>query len=110
MNKTGNFFCYGWITAPKVIDPADAWVAVEAEIAQGQWMMIALSPWIIGDKSNIMQYVGFNCPVQVGVNIRIRTGFQITDFSRSFSGRGLVINTESPNQNINNTFIGYILG
>lgn len=110
--RTGNLFCYGWITAPKVIDPANAWVAIETKLNDNNWAMIALQPWIIGDKSSVMQYVGFNCPVQENMQIRIRTGFQITDFSQSFSGRGLVLNIGSQSQgsNINNSFIGYILG
>lgn len=110
--RTGNLFCYGWITAPKVIDPANAWVAIETKLNGNNWAMIALQPWIIGDKSSVMQYVGFNCPVQENMQIRIRTGFQITDFSQSFSGRGLVLNvgSEARDSNINNSFIGYILG
>jgi hypothetical protein len=46
------------------------------------------------------------------MTLRITTGFTITDFSRSFAGRGLVINLDSAkiNSNINNTFIGYVLG
>lgn len=93
--KTGNLFCYGWITAPKVIDPAEAWVGVEAKNNNNDWILISLQPWIIGNNSNVMQYVGFNCPVQQNTHIRITTGFTITDFSRSFSGRGLVLNVES---------------
>lgn len=112
ISKTGNLFCYGWITAPKVLDPANAWVAIEAKMTNDNWAMIALQPWIIGDKSSVMQYIGFNCPVQENMQIRIRTGFQITDFSQSFSGRGLVLNvgSEAQDSNINNSFIGYILG
>lgn len=113
INKTGNLFCYGFITAPKIIDPANAWVAIETKMNNSNnWAMIALQPWIIGDKSSVMQYVGFNCPVQANMQLRIRTGFQITDFSQSFSGRGLVLNVGSNAQgsNINNSFIGYILG
>lgn len=110
--KTGNLFCYGWITAPKVIDPAEAWVGIEAKNKNGDWILISLQPWIIGNNSNVMQYIGFNCPVQRDMEIRVTTGFTITDFSRSFSGRGLVLNIESEkiNSNINNCFIGYILG
>jgi hypothetical protein len=46
------------------------------------------------------------------MEVRITTGFTITDFSRSFSGRGLVLNIESNKiySNINNCFIGYVLG
>ena len=74
--------------------------------------MIALSPWIIGEKSNILQYVGFNCPVQKDLIIRIRSGFKVADNSRSFANRGLIFNVTSTatRSNINNTFIGYILG
>jgi hypothetical protein len=54
ISKTGNFFCYGWITAPKVIDPADAWVGIEAKNENGDWMLISLQPWIVGNNSNIM--------------------------------------------------------
>jgi hypothetical protein len=45
------------------------------------------------------------------MKIRITTGFTITDFSRSFSGRGLILNVGSKKlmSNINNSFIGYIL-
>lgn len=110
-SKTGNLFCYGWLTAPKTLDPARAWVAVEANV-RGTWIMIGLQPWVIGNKSSVMQYVGFNVPVQKGMSIRISTGFQIEDYDQSFSGRGLVLNvqSESVRSNINNAFIGYILG
>ena len=109
--KTGNLFCYGWITAPKVIDPAEAWVGIEAKNKNNDWILISLQPWIVGNNSNVMQYIGFNCPVQQNMEIRVTTGFTITDFSRSFSGRGLILNVQSDvNQsNINNCFIGYVL-
>lgn len=112
INKTGNLFCYGWITAPKTIDPAEAWVGIETKNSNGQWVLTSLQPWIIGENSTVMQYIGFNCPVQQNTKIRITTGFLITDFSRSFAGRGLVVNVESSSfgQNITNTFIGYVLG
>lgn len=112
IQKSGNLFCYGWITAPSVIDPANAWVGIEAKKGTSDYMLIALQPWIVGDNSNVMQYIGFNCPVQKNMVIRITTGFTITDFSRSFSGRGLVVNVNSSAtySNINNCFVGYVLG
>lgn len=54
VDKTGNLFCYGWITAPKVIDPASAWVAIEAKMKNNTWVMLSLQPWIIGEKSSVM--------------------------------------------------------
>lgn len=114
VKHSGNMLCYGWITAPQTMDPADAWVGIEVASSQNshEWKLLALQPWIIGSKSSVMQYVGFNCPVQAGTYIRITTGFQIKDFGQSFAGRGMVFNIKSDakTSNINNSFIGYILG
>lgn len=110
IDKGGQFVCYGWLTGSNRIDPAQAYVALEAYISN-KWVLIQLQPWIIGAHSQYMQYVGFNAPVSKGLKLRITTGFKIEDFDQSYASKGLIVNVKSDNTHTNsmNTFVGYVL-
>lgn len=107
---------YGWLADNGNVDPAAAWVALEAYsdsiLEGGGWIIIAVQPWIQGNKHSNLQYVGFNVPVSKGMKIRVSTGFDLNYSNSTYQSRknSLVknINTAS-SMNITNSFIGYIL-
>jgi len=110
MENSGNLVIWGYVSAPKVIQTSQCWVAMEGLIG-GKWKMLQLHPWIVGSKSAFLQFVGFNAPVAQGLKIRIVTGFQPNLNSSGYGNSGLIYSTESDNQNIGsmNTFRGYVI-
>lgn len=74
LSATGNMYVYGWLADNGNVPPAQAWVALEAEI-NGAAQKIALCPWSISSYSKQLGYVSFNVPVAAGLNVRIATGF-----------------------------------
>ena len=74
MNASGNLYVYGWLADQGNIAPAQAWVALEAQI-NGSWTKIALCPWSISSYSKQLGYVSFTVPVAKDLNVRIAAGF-----------------------------------
>ncbi len=102
--RSGNLVCYGWLADKGNVAPQNAWVALYGYV-QGQWVILQLQPWIIGQKSQSLQYVGFNVPVKAGLYLKIMTGFPVDGTNSGFqSGRTLTFSTGEPN-----SFVGYIL-
>ncbi len=102
--RTGNLVCYGWLADKGNVAPQNAWVALCGYI-NGQWVILQLVPWIIGTKSQSLQYVGFNVPVRSGLFLKIKTGFPVDGSNSGFqSGHTLTFSTGEPN-----SFVGYIL-
>lgn len=101
-NTTGNLVIYGWLADNGNTISQHAWVGLFGEIS-GNWILLQLQPWIIGQKSSIMQYVGFNIPVKNGLHLKIKTGFAVNgsnSVQMDTFGWGL--------QTVNN-FAGYII-
>lgn len=59
----------------------------------------------MSERSKVIQYVGFNIPVQKGLRLKIKTGFSVNSTATATnSGNSLVF------QNVqHNTFVGYIV-
>lgn len=114
--QSGNLVMYGWLADNGNVDPAAAWVAVEAYsdtiLEGGGWIIVALQPWIQGTKHSNLQYVGFNIPVAKGMKLRITTGFDLNYTNSTYQQRKntLVMNVNTASaMNITNSFIGYVL-
>lgn len=77
---TGNLVIYGWLDSSSCLDNnsiPSAFCVIEAKISSptsvdGTWEIIGVQPVI---PSKNITYVGFNLPVQEGLEIRARTGF-----------------------------------
>lgn len=107
----GNLVCYGWITPFDLVDPASAWVVLECFI-NGNWVIVQLMPWVVGNNSLEMQYISFNVPVKKGVKIRITSGFGVNYNKTTYQNRDntLIYNVVATGTNITNAFVGYVIG
>ena len=100
--KTGNAVIYGWLADNGSTISTNAWVGLFGEI-RGKWILLQLQPWIIGSKSSILQYIGFNVAVKHGLKLKIITGFPVNGSnSTSYGDIGWGIN-------VVNNFAGYII-
>ena len=108
--KSGNLVMYGWLADNGNIDTATAWVALEGKVNES-WIIIQLQPWILGNKHENLQYVGFNCPVAKGMKIRVATGFMLNYSNSTYQNRknSLVKNIASEGINMTNAFLGYVI-
>lgn len=115
MTKTGNLVMYGWLADNGNVDTAAAWVALEGciigENNSETWLILQLQPWILGEKHENLQYVGFNCPVTEGMKIRVKTGFTLNYTNSTYQNRknSLVKNNLIPGTNLTNAFLGYVI-
>lgn len=111
---TGQLVCYGWMSDKGDVPAQNAWVALCGYIGgepagsedPAKWVILQLQPWIIGTKSQSLQYVGFNVPYKAGLRLKIMTGFPVDGSSTGFqTGASLTLDSGwQPN-----TFIGYVL-
>lgn len=74
LTATGNLYVYGWLADNGNVPPAQAWVALEANINDTA-QKVALCPWSISSYSKQLGYVSFNVPVVADLQVRIATGF-----------------------------------
>lgn len=70
-DKTGQLVVYGWLADGGGVLPQEAWVALYGKIANKNstgsdtvWTILQLQPWIVSERSKVIQYVGFNIPVK----------------------------------------------
>ena len=100
--KTGNAVIYGWLADNGSTTSTNAWVGLFGEI-NNRWILLQLQPWIIGSKSSILQYIGFNVAVKKGLKLKIMTGFPVNGSNSTPQGDiGWGIN-------VVNHFAGYII-
>ena len=104
VKQTGNIVMYGILADNGNVDGRTAWVGLYGIIG-GTNILISLQPWVIGQKSTIMQYVSFNLPVKSGLKLQIRTGFPV-DGSNSMSQGS---NSAMYGLNSVNSFVGYVI-
>lgn len=112
-NRTGYLTLFGWLADNGNVLPQDAWVALYAKIRlasdtstpQYRWIPIQVQPWIIGAKSSIRQYVGFNIPVKEGLELKIKTGFRVNGSTAAMQDEATI----SFNLNEPNCFVGWII-
>ena len=74
--ETGNLVVYGWVDSEKALNNRaipSSYCVLEARI-NGQWEIISVQT-IIPAKS--ITYVGFNVLVKKGLEVRVRTGFNV---------------------------------
>lgn len=100
--KTGNLVIYGWLADNGNTISQNAWVGLFGQI-NNEWILLQLQPWIIGQKSSVMQYVGFNIPVKTGLRLKIQTGFAVN------GSNSVQMNTFGWGLQTVNNFAGYIL-
>ena len=87
---TGNMTIYGWLADNGNVAAAEAWVGLFGLVTIGQngqekkWVALQIQPWIIGTKSQALQYVGFNVPVKKGMRLKIMTGFPVNTKNSGF--------------------------
>lgn len=102
VKHTGNAVIYGWLADNGNTTSTNAWVGLFGEI-NNRYILLQLQPWIIGSKSSILQYVGFNVPVKQGLKLKIMTGFPVNGSNSVQPGDiGWGIN-------IVNAFAGYVI-
>lgn len=102
IQKTGNAVIYGWLADNGSTTSTNAWVGLFGEI-NNRWILLQLQPWIIGSKSSILQYIGFNVAVKKGLKLKIMTGFPVNGSNSTHQGDiGWGIN-------VVNNFAGYII-
>lgn len=102
VRHTGNAVIYGWLADNGNTTSTNAWVGLFGEI-NDRYILLQLQPWIIGSKSSVLQYVGFNVPVKQGLNLKIMTGFPVNGSNSVQPGDiGWGIN-------IVNAFAGYVI-
>lgn len=108
IRNTGFLSLYGWLAADTNIVPQEAWVALEGKI-NGNWVILQVQPFILGSNNQIIQYLSFNLPVAMGLNLRISTGFKLS-ISPTYiqTGKTLVYNALANGQNMVNTFYGTV--
>ena len=100
--KTGNAVIYGWVAENGSTISTNAWVGLFGYI-NDRWILLQLQPWIIGSKSSILQYIGFNVAVKKGLKLKIITGFPVNGSNSTSQGDiGWGIN-------VVNHFAGYII-
>lgn len=104
VKQTGNLVMYGILADNGNVDGRTAWVGLFAEIS-GTEILISLQPWVIGQKSTIMQYVSFNLPVKAGLKLSIRTGFPVDGTNSMSQGS----NSAMHGLNAVNSFVGYVI-
>ena len=74
--ETGNLVVYGWLDSEKALNNRSipsSYCVLEAKI-NGQWEIISVQT-VIPAKS--ITYVGFNVLVKKGLDVRVRTGFNV---------------------------------
>lgn len=112
-NNNGNLVVYGWLADNGNVLPQEAWVAIYGKIlypSEGgaydtAWVALQVHPWIVGSKSTAMQYVSFNIPVKTGLELKIKTGFNVNT-----NPSGLQVgNRETFSLNEPGSFVGYII-
>jgi hypothetical protein len=111
--KTGWLTMYGWFADNGDVVPQEAWVGVFGQMCYNStnnqsniaWMPIQIQPWVIGEHSSNLQYVGFGFPVRKGLQLKVRTGFNVNGANTAFNeGNHLVLENIQPN-----TVVGYII-
>lgn len=117
MRSTGNLVVWGWLADNGDVRPEAAWVALmakmkfegsTAENTADPWVPISVKPWIVGSNSSLLQYVSFNVPVKTGLQLKIRTGFNVNGTSGGgFQNPGTLTFID---RWIPNAFFGYIIG
>lgn len=106
---------YGWLADNGVVLPQDAWVGLYGQVniydedqeqtLTDRWVLLQVQPWIKGTNSSRLQYVSFGLPVNEGLRLKIKTGFQVNGHVGGFQdSRSLTFALNQPN-----SFIGYIL-
>ena len=102
VGHTGNAVIYGWLADNGNTTSTNAWVGLFGEI-NNRYILLQLQPWIIGSKSSVLQYIGFNVPVKQGLKLKIMTGFPVNGSNSVQPGDiGWGIN-------IVNAFAGYVI-
>ena len=107
IKETGWLVVYGWVTANAQVSPQTAWVGLYGEFGDS-WTLLQVQPWVVGQNSQIMQYVGFGIPVKAGMHLKIKTGFPVNG---SASGAQTYSHTLllSERGNTVNCFVGYVI-
>lgn len=111
--KTGWLVVYGWLASNAEVAAQQAWVGLYGMVktadatASAEWTLLQVQPWIIGQSAQVMQYVGFNVPVNVGLRLKIMTGFAVNGSNSGLHyGNSLMFSNKG---NMPNTFVGYIV-
>ena len=104
--KSGYLVMWGWLADSGNVKAELSWVRLEIQ-KSGKWYPIQVQPWIQGTNSKVLQYIGFNVPIQIGLPLRVRTGFDVNLTTRAFSTVGsMTYNTSTEAQC---GFFGYII-
>ena len=108
---TGFLVMYGWLADNGNLNPEECWVGLFSEIenedGKRRATLIQMQPWIIGSRSQTMQYVGFSIPVKKGLKLKVMTGFNVNGENSGF-GNANSLMTSGVGSMVN-TFVGYIV-
>lgn len=105
--KTGNLIAYGWFADCGDALPQESWVALYGKItttSENKWTILQLQPWVVSERSRVVQYVGFNVPVREGLALKVKTGFRVNASATGFGGGNSLV---FPNIQ-HNVLVGYI--
>lgn len=113
ISDSGFLTIYGWLASNASVQAQEAWVGLFAWIKTGtypdagNWVLIQVQPWIVGQYAQAAQYVGFNAFVKRGLELKIMTGFPVNGNSSGLHvGNTLMFNTTG---NMPNSFVGYVI-
>ena len=89
------------------VDAESNLIKIENEDGKRRATLIQMQPWIIGSRSQTMQYVGFSIPVKKGLKLKVMTGFNVNGENSGF-GNANSLMTSGVGSMVN-TFVGYIV-
>lgn len=115
VNNSGWLTITGWLADNGNVLMQDAWVGLfgyinarnddDPTIIERKWIPLQYQPWPISSKSKQRQYVTFGLPVRRGLQLKIKTGFNVDGRSSGFqSSNSIQLPLNEPN-----TFVGYVV-
>lgn len=107
ITSTGYLTIYGWLASNANVLPQNAWVGLYG-LFNDNWTLLQVQPWIMGQYSQQMQYIGFGLPVGKGLILKIKTGFPVNGNNSGFQTYSNTL-LLSEHGNVVNSFVGYVI-
>lgn len=109
--ESGMLVAYGWLADNGNLNPENCWAGLFSPIENADGtvkdILVQVQPWIIGDKSQTLQYVGFTLPVRKGLKLKLMTGFNVNGNNSGFGNQNSLMTAKVGS--MVNTLIGYII-
>lgn len=109
--ETGILVAYGWLADNGNLNPENCWVGIFSPIKNKDGVvrdtLLQVQPWIVGEESQTMQYVGFTLPVRKGLKLKLMTGFNVNGNNSGFGNQNSLMTAKAGS--MVNTLVGYIV-